>query len=152
MLAVQQGAHIIVGARLVPACGDQGLDNEGILPLLLTARGFGMGMKGFQLPTISLEPILHVAGQRVHVEGAVAIGKNLLGAVVTGDNDKATAVAGIEDIEVGQSRIYSRWLNMGKAQGDTGMTAQPGTVSTDKALCPAPSSCGINAGTRRCEC
>ena len=67
-------------------------------------------MKKLNLAFIGTQPVTHIVRHASHVQGTVAVGKNLLGTVVTSNNDKA--IIGIEDVIVRQTRTVITHLGI----------------------------------------
>ena len=91
--AVVLRAVVVIGSILVPLGGEHRSDGrrrEALLELRLVNDQAGMCLEIFDLGLIGTQPEFHILGHARHVQGTVAIGQNLMGTVVTRDDDKAT--------------------------------------------------------------
>ena len=83
---------VVIGGILVPLGGEHWSNGgrcEALLELRLVNNQAGMGLEIFDLSLIGTQPEFHVIGHARHVQGTVAIGQNLMGTVITRDDDKA---------------------------------------------------------------
>ena len=74
-------------------------------------------MQEFYLLLVMVKHPLQAAGQVVHVEGSVAIGEDVMGMVIAGNDDKLIHISGIEHIIIHRRRIGRRRLGMEYTQG-----------------------------------
>ena len=92
-------AIFVIGRVLVPLGREQRLDLDG--PTAIFQGGqldnqSWMGLQILELLLIGAQPELHIFRHVLHVQRAVAMGKNLVGAVITRYDDKALVV--VEDV------------------------------------------------------
>lgn len=78
-----------------------------------------MGLQVLNLLPVALEPQLHVAGDIVDVEGAVAVGQHLAGTVISRHDD--ITVMGVEDV-----------INVLAGMGAVGLGAHQPDVGVDR--------------------
>ena len=74
-----------------------------------------MGQQVLNLLLVGAQPPTHVAGDAIHVKGAVTVAQDLLGTVITGNDDKAATVI-VEHVEVVAVSLDRRLLGMREPQ------------------------------------